>query len=74
MHPCILAFTSLYSWILDAACCILYPGFSHLDVGVWPGNRDNTTTGAWYLDSGSTPYAAYAADTSYIIPTGAIWM
>ena len=39
LHPCILAFTSFYSCILYAAGCILYPGFSHLDVGVWPQNR-----------------------------------
>ena len=36
MYPCIiLALTSFYACILYAACCILYPGFSHLDVGVW---------------------------------------
>ena len=42
MHPCILAFTSFYSCILDAAYCILYPGswmlyvgFSILDSAIW---------------------------------------
>ena len=42
MYHCILAFTAFYSCVLYAACCILHPGFSHLDVGCQSVARDLT--------------------------------
>ena len=53
MFPCILAFTSFYSCILDAACGILYPGLAIWMLDTGPRIKIFTLHLACNLDPGS---------------------